>query len=406
MPDLHEDDPDPFGPHHRPIPSTDAPTPRPTGPPEVEALHALDELIGNREHLGPKSLGKVRGIVLDTLNAWHAKVRDRQQLVAGGRPSPLPSELLESCDGGQGIAAFVLSPEVLDRLPVLMRDPVPPGGFLPAAPEEPRVASMRGRRDRARDHAVRNESEAADLRRQLDEALGDADRYATVITTLEQERNEARRQLVEQGEAAEEQADALRAEVARLSGLLGERVPAADLARVRRERDDLGQQLAEYRASFDPAVEEQSLRARLVEFVANLAAEDWSAYVVPPVSVEWLLQRPRKIAASIEELVLGERVGSAEPDLDQLVGDAIERVHRESLDLSSANPARPMPGANAWPDDAVLLTYAELRRLVALHLDVCRQSMPREKPWEWITLRADSVRDGMTPLLVAEVLDR
>lgn len=66
---------------------------------------------------------------------------------------------------------------------------------------------------------------------------------------------------------------------------------------------------------------------------------------------------------------------------------------------------RPIPAANAWPDDAVLVTYAELRRLVALHLEVCRQSMPREKPWEWLTLRAGAVRDGEAPLLLSEVLD-
>lgn len=66
---------------------------------------------------------------------------------------------------------------------------------------------------------------------------------------------------------------------------------------------------------------------------------------------------------------------------------------------------RPVPAANAWPDDAVLLTYAELRRLVALHLDLARQGMPREKPWEWIASRGRAVRDGEVPLLLAEVLD-
>lgn len=71
----------------------------------------------------------------------------------------------------------------------------------------------------------------------------------------------------------------------------------------------------------------------------------------------------------------------------------------------SGDPRRPTPAANAWPDDAVLLTYAELRRLVALHLDVCRRSMPRDKPWEWMALRSTAVRDGEVPLLIAEVLD-
>lgn len=69
------------------------------------------------------------------------------------------------------------------------------------------------------------------------------------------------------------------------------------------------------------------------------------------------------------------------------------------------NPHRPVPAANAWPDDAVLLTYSEVRRLVALHLDVCRQSMPRDKPWEWMALRATALREGEVPLLLVEVLD-
>lgn len=52
------------------------PTPRRTGPPEVEALRAIDRIIGNRVHLGPRSLGEVRGIVLDALNAWHSEELD------------------------------------------------------------------------------------------------------------------------------------------------------------------------------------------------------------------------------------------------------------------------------------------------------------------------------------------
>jgi len=45
--------------------------------PEALALHRIDRLIGNRIHLGPSTLGQVRGIVLDTLNTWH----DRQRAI-------------------------------------------------------------------------------------------------------------------------------------------------------------------------------------------------------------------------------------------------------------------------------------------------------------------------------------
>jgi hypothetical protein len=72
--------------------------------------------------------------------------------------------------------------------------------------------------------------------------------------------------------------------------------------------------------------------------------------------------------------------------------------------LTSANPDRPMPGANAWPDDAVLLTYAELRSLIALHLDLARNQMPNTQPWGWVKERARAMRDGETPLLLSEVM--
>lgn len=70
-----------------------------------------------------------------------------------------------------------------------------------------------------------------------------------------------------------------------------------------------------------------------------------------------------------------------------------------------ADVHRPVPAANVWPDDAVLVTYSELRRLVALHLDLARQGMPADRPWRWIAARADAVRDGEAPLLIAEVLE-
>lgn len=71
----------------------------------------------------------------------------------------------------------------------------------------------------------------------------------------------------------------------------------------------------------------------------------------------------------------------------------------------AGDPHRPLPSSGAWPDDAVLLTYSELRRLVALHLDLAQQGMPNTKPWWWIKDRARAMRDGETPLLVSEVME-
>jgi hypothetical protein len=80
--------------------------------------------------------------------------------------------------------------------------------------------------------------------------------------------------------------------------------------------------------------------------------------------------------------------------------------HRHlALQPAAEEPPRPHPAANAWPDDAVTVTYAELRRLVALHLELCSATMPRDKPWDWMRMRAGAVRDGETPLLLSEVMD-
>lgn len=56
------------------LPSTGAPAPRRGGSPEVEALHAIDLVIGNADTLDAEAVGRVRGIVLDALNAWYARV--------------------------------------------------------------------------------------------------------------------------------------------------------------------------------------------------------------------------------------------------------------------------------------------------------------------------------------------
>jgi hypothetical protein len=154
---------------------------------------------------------------------------------------------------------------------------------------------------------------AEELREGRDEAVADADRYANALTSLEQERDEARRQVVEQGEAAEEQADALRAEVARLSGLLDE---------VSVHRDSL------------------------------IAANGRQAETI--------------------------------------------REQRQAGPLGD-DPRRPR--LDHFPDDAILLTYRELRQLVGLHLEACATAVaPADS--------ARAMRDGETGLRLHEVLDR
>lgn len=322
MPDRHEDEPDPHreflerGRRHEDepvLPSTEPPEPRLPGPPEVEALHMIDALIGNDERLGRKRLGEVRGIVLDTLNRWHTRQRERQRITAGDRPAPLPSELLGSCDGGQGIAAFVLTPDVLDRLPVLTRWPVEPADARLGRRDdlEARLAEAQAELARRRGEW---DQRSAEGRRQVERLVADKADLGQRLTAAYAERDDARRQLVEQGEAAEEQADALRAEVARLSGLLDE------------SRRDL------------------------------------------------------------------EREESLVRDLDGLQPREETSPHPVSED-----PRR--PHLDHYPEDAILLTYREVRRLLALHLEACADAAgPADM--------ARAMREGETPLRLAEVLDR
>lgn len=60
----------------------------------------------------------------------------------------------------------------------------------------------------------------------------------------------------------------------------------------------------------------------------------------------------------------------------------------------------------AWPEDALTLTYGEMRQLIALHLDQLGHTLGRVAPWEDAHRAARAMRDGETPLRVSEVLDR
>lgn len=151
------------------------------------------------------------------------------------------------------------------------------------------------------------------------------------LVEMRAQRDDARRQLVEQGQAAEEQADALRSEVARLSGLLDDEVG-------RRARAEL-----------------------------NLAAQ-------------------QQTTVTLREQLDGERARAERAE--GLVDDPSE------LPPLDGDPRRPR--LDHFPEDAILLRYRELRRLLALHLD--RYGASPE------VVRA--VREGDVPLRLAEVLDR
>lgn len=125
---------------------------------------------------------------------------------------------------------------------------------------------------------------------------------------------------------------------------------------------------------------------RLREFVANLAAENWTANADDR---RWVLQRPARIASSIEEQVLGERVPT---DLPR--GALPDRVPHEPIDLRPVEEDPRRPSLDHYPSDAILLTYREVRRLVGLHLEAC-SGEPH---------LARAMLDGETGLRLAEVL--
>lgn len=285
---------------------------------EVVALERLNRLIGNKKRIGPATLGRVRGVVLNACRDWHAR----------------QAAVVESLDMGPA-------------------DPdLGPGG--PDPREWVRVEEANRVLGEERTAHVRAAAETVALREARDDLTRRLGLLDDDLGRMRQERDDARRQLIEQGEAAEEQADALRSEVARLSGLLDEPPsPAAVVVR------------------------------RLREFVAHLAAEDWSDRAG---DWSWLQQRPRKIASSIEDLVLGERVDPAEVVVPELLGSASPHPIAE-------DPRRPQ--LDHYPEDALLLTYREVRQLVGLHLEQCGGADP-----------ARAMREGETPLRLAEVLNR
>lgn len=285
---------------------------------------------------------------------------------AGDPPSPLPSEVLRSVDAGRGVAGWVLTPEALDHLPILSRD------------------SGDGNGDRLDGEPL---PEAAEQVRRFLGVPRDKVREVT-------------------HDPCEAQADALRAEVARLTVLLDDAereadradaathratVAEADLARHRAERDDARAQLVEAQQHLD-----RLLRPR---------GDDDGRTLASSVIVEGMRHLPE---APVELDVRG-------PGLVTFDGRELRVTYHPAQAITDprATPPPPLPALPGpladdprrphlahFPDDAVVLTYRELRRLVALHLDHADTS-----PALPATL-ARAMRDDGAPLRLAEVLDQ
>jgi hypothetical protein len=252
---------------------------------------------------------------------------------AADPPTPLPSEVLAE----QGVAGFVLRPADLDRLPTLTS--YPPGD----------------------EHAACRAIQAGER------------------------------------EAAEKQADALRAEVARLTGLLDETREQLDAYRsvaVDLPPGASGRGLLVIPETFLPTPEHPAaLRVDGPGLVEYDGHELWVTYDNP---VDGTLSTATRVTTPVEALdrePVAPVVELYRDDEEQArPGLAPDPTLDEALDGSvDDDPRRPHP--DSWPDDAVLLRYRELRDLVALHLD--RYADAR-------TARA--MRDGDVPLRLAEVL--
>jgi hypothetical protein len=132
-----------------------------------------------------------------------------------------------------------------------------------------------------------------------------------------------------------------------------------------------------------------------------------SVQIPPEPSFAWLLRQ--------DDLDRLPRAYDDDPTGEPITASVVAPDEEEPLNLGprrtnvvdmTGQPARPHPASNAWPDNAVTVSYAELRKLVALHLDLARQAMPNTSPWAWIKHRAQAMRDGEAPLLLSEVLDQ
>jgi hypothetical protein len=170
--------------------------------------------------------------------------------------------------------------------------------------------------------------------------------------------------------------DALRAEVARLTANLDaqDQLNRRLIAEHRSEVDELRTTLDLYRRRYGRHPEQPDRPATIGEALADAA---------PTITAE----RPRRRWITLPGTV-------ADPGERHHFHD--DTVPHEPIDLRPLEEDPRRPSLDAWPDDAVLLTYAELRRLVSLHLE-------RYNADEGA---ARAVLEGDVPLRVSEVLDR
>jgi hypothetical protein len=177
--------------------------------------------------------------------------------------------------------------------------------------------------------------------------------------------------------------------------------PTPDVDRDRLERDEAREAAAEARRDRDAErtsaglyraeVEEQTARAER-EHAARLRAERLLAeqqLTTGTLRTHLDAERARAEEAEVTLDLYRQRVGELPGPTS--IGEARVRVTSSAVRAIEEDPRRPR--LDAWPDDAVLLTYRELRRLIAVHLE---QHDAGEA--------ARAMLDGEAPLRVSEVL--
>jgi hypothetical protein len=310
----------------------------------------------------------------------------------------------------------------------------PDGVTRPHEPAPPlRVADLRGDDDRFAEQLL------ADLRRLGDEygPLGVAITAATLtdpralVAHIDPDRPEPDEPAVAEPAAepdkddpvdhthdgCEANLDALRAEVARLTGLLDQQRQATVTLRGHLDAERArAEQAEEHADALDRARSEANCRADELAATVELyrhrygsrlqwsgeqldapADEQPTSIEIPPSS----LYRPsaeHPIALRVYGPGLVTFDGHAlriEYDTNGRSRPApvVDLVPHEPIDLRPVEEDPRRPHLDAWPDDAVLLRYVELRRLVALHLE--RYCDARS---------ARAMLEGDVPLRLSEVL--
>lgn len=137
-----------------------------------------------------------------------------------------------------------------------------------------------------------------------------------------------------------------------------------------------------------------------------------------PAGGEWEAREIGRLAQFIAEAVPGEpsRSEGAIDTAIRLLAEHADCIARRGMpagpaallgDAQAEEPLNPQESAAAGrsPFDSVTLTFGELRQLLALHLDQARLTMGSLAPWADVERQARAMRDGETPLRLAEVLN-